>query len=104
VPTVFLHHTRVSSGGLTREQENPEVRKGDGIANQSSPTGFFLESTTSSNSYSSPIDQARPQPLEETPGSPPRVSSIPEYRNIIAMATSAIVAMDHHEEYLSGYL
>jgi hypothetical protein len=42
VPTVFLQHTRVSSGGLTREQENPEVREGVGIANQSSPTGFFL--------------------------------------------------------------
>jgi hypothetical protein len=47
VPTVFLQHTRVSSGGLIREQENPEVREGVGVANQSSPTGFFLESTTS---------------------------------------------------------
>jgi hypothetical protein len=104
VPTVFLQHTRMSSEGSTHEQESHEVRGEVGIANQSSPTGFFLESTTSSNSYSSPIDQARPQPLEETPGSPPRVSSIPEYRNIIAVATSAIVAMDHREEYLSGYL
>jgi hypothetical protein len=61
VPTVFLQHTRVSSGGLTREQENPEVREGVGIANQSRPTGFFLESTTSSSSYPSPIVRARPQ-------------------------------------------
>jgi hypothetical protein len=35
VPTVFLQHTRVSGGGLAREQENPEVRGGVGIANQS---------------------------------------------------------------------
>jgi hypothetical protein len=35
VPTVFLQHTRVSSGSLAREQENPEVRGGVGIANQS---------------------------------------------------------------------
>jgi hypothetical protein len=33
VPTVFLQHTHVSSGGLACEQENPEVRKGVGIAN-----------------------------------------------------------------------
>jgi hypothetical protein len=58
VPTVFLQHTRVSSGGLACEQENPEVRGG---------VGLVQKSTTSSNSYSSPIDQARPQPLEETP-------------------------------------
>jgi hypothetical protein len=35
VPTVFLQHTRVSSGGLVREQEDLEVRGGVGIANQS---------------------------------------------------------------------
>jgi hypothetical protein len=35
VPTVFQQHTCVSSGGLAREQENPEVRRGVGIANQS---------------------------------------------------------------------
>jgi hypothetical protein len=45
----------------SREQENPEVRGGVSIANQSGPIGFFLESTTSSNSYSSPIVRARPQ-------------------------------------------
>jgi hypothetical protein len=46
---------------LSREQENPEVRGEVGLANQSSPIGFFHESTTSSNSYSSPIIRARPQ-------------------------------------------
>jgi hypothetical protein len=35
VPTVFLQHTRMSSGGLVREQENPKVRGGVGIANPS---------------------------------------------------------------------
>jgi hypothetical protein len=92
----------MSRGNSNRKQENPEVRGGIGIANQA---GFIIssqESTTSSSSYLSPIDQARSQHLEETPGSPPRVSSIPEYRNIITVATPAIVAMDHREEYLSG--
>jgi hypothetical protein len=65
VPTVFLQHMRVSSGGLAREQENPEVREGVGIANQSGPIGFFLESTTSSSSYPSPIVRARPQHLKK---------------------------------------
>jgi hypothetical protein len=35
VPAVFQWHTRVSSGSLAHEQENPEVRRGVGIANQS---------------------------------------------------------------------
>jgi hypothetical protein len=55
VPAVFLQHTRVSSGGLACEQENPEVRGGVGIANQSGLIGFFHKSTTSSNSYLSLI-------------------------------------------------
>jgi hypothetical protein len=70
VPTVFLQHTRVSSGGLAREQENPEVRGGVGIAN---PSGSIISShkfTTSSSSYSSPIVRARPRHLEEAPGPP----------------------------------
>jgi hypothetical protein len=92
----------VSRGSSTREQENPEVREEVGIANQSGPIGFFLESTTSSSSYPSPIVRARPQHLEETP-EPHRVTSIPEYQNIITATTPAIVAMDHREEYLSGY-
>jgi hypothetical protein len=33
--------------------------------------------------------------LEETPGTSHRVSSIPEYRNIIAVAKPTIVATDH---------
>jgi hypothetical protein len=51
VPTVFLQHTRVSSGGLTREQENPEVHGGVSIANQSGSTVSSQGSTTSSSSY-----------------------------------------------------
>jgi hypothetical protein len=51
VPTVFLQHTGVSSGALAHEQENPEIHEGVGIANQSGPIGFFLESTTSNSSY-----------------------------------------------------
>jgi hypothetical protein len=70
VPTVFLQHTRVSSGGLAREQENPEVHEGVSIANQSGPIGFSHKSTTSSSSYSSSIARARPQHLEEAPGPP----------------------------------
>jgi hypothetical protein len=35
VPAMFQQHTCVSSGGLAREQENPEVRGGVSIANQS---------------------------------------------------------------------
>jgi hypothetical protein len=77
VPTVFLQHTRVSSGGLAREQENPKVREGVGIANQSGPIGFFLESTTSSSSYPSPIVQARPQHLKKTREPSYRTSSYP---------------------------
>jgi hypothetical protein len=103
VPAVFQWHTCVSRRSLTREQENPEVCGGISIANQSSSIVSSNKSTTSSSSYLSPIDQVRPQHLEETPGSPPRVSSIPEYQNVITVATPAIVAMDHREEYLSGY-
>jgi hypothetical protein len=68
VPTVFLQHTRVSRGGLAREQENPEVRGGVGIANQSGSIVSSHKFTTSSSSYSSLIVRARPQHLEETPG------------------------------------
>jgi hypothetical protein len=103
VPSMFQWHTCVSRRSSTREQENPEVRGGISIANQSGSIVSSNKSTTSSSSYLSPIDQARPQHLEETPGSPPRVSSIPEYWNIITVATPAIVAMDHREENLSGY-
>jgi hypothetical protein len=73
----FFQHTCVSSGGLARKQENPEVREGVGIANQSSPIGFFLESTTSSSSYPSPIVRARPRHLEEAHEPSYRASSDP---------------------------
>jgi hypothetical protein len=61
---VFLQQTHVSSGGLAREQENPEVRGGVGIANQCSSIDSSHKSTTSSSSYSSPIVQARPAPFD----------------------------------------
>jgi hypothetical protein len=77
VPTMFLQYTRVSSGGLAREQENPEVREGVSIANQSGPIGFFLESTTSSSSYPSPIVRARPRHLNKAPELSYRASSDP---------------------------
>jgi hypothetical protein len=77
VPTVFLQHTRMSSGGLAREQENPEIRKGVGIANQSGPIGFFLESSTSNSSYPSPIVRARPQHLKKAPEPSCQASSDP---------------------------
>jgi hypothetical protein len=60
----------VSRGGSAREQEDPEVCGGVGIANQSGPIGFSHKSTTSSSSYSSSIARARPQHLEEAPGPP----------------------------------
>jgi hypothetical protein len=77
VPAVFQWHTCVSRKGLAREQENPEVREGVGIANQSGPIGFFLESTTSSSSYPSPIVRARPRHLEEAREPSYRASSDP---------------------------
>jgi hypothetical protein len=77
VPTVFLQHTCVSSGGLAREQENPKVREGVGIANQSGPIGFFLEPTTSNSSYPSPIVRARPQHLKKAREPSYRASSDP---------------------------
>jgi hypothetical protein len=62
---------------LSREQENLEVRKGVGIANQSGPVSFFLESTTSSSSYPSPIVRARPQHLKKARQPSYRASSDP---------------------------
>jgi hypothetical protein len=38
-----------------REPENPEVREGVGIANQSGPIGFSHESTASSSTFPSSI-------------------------------------------------
>jgi hypothetical protein len=52
VPTVFLQHTRVSGEGLVREQENPEVREGVGIANQCGSIVSSQRSTMSNSSYS----------------------------------------------------
>jgi hypothetical protein len=73
VPTVFQWHTRVSSGSLAREQENPEVHGGVGIANQSGSIVSSHKSTTSNSSY----------PL------------------LIAQPTT--VTTGHREKYLSGH-
>jgi hypothetical protein len=47
----------VSRGSSTREQENPEVREGVGIANQSGSIVSSHKSTTSNSSYPSLIAQ-----------------------------------------------
>jgi hypothetical protein len=77
VPAVFQRHTCVSRGSSAREQKNPEVRGGVGIANQS---GFIVSSpgsATSSSSYPSPIVRARPRHLEEAREPSYRASSDP---------------------------
>jgi hypothetical protein len=74
---VFQWHTCLSRGSSNSKQENPEVCKGVGIVNQSSPIGFFLESTTSSSSYPSPIVRARPQHLKKAREPSYRASSNP---------------------------
>jgi hypothetical protein len=103
VPTMFLQHTRVSRGGLACEQEDPEFRGGVGIANQSGPIGFSHKSTTSSSSYPLLIARARPQHLKKAPGLFHRASSIPVYRNIIAVAKPTTATTGHREKYLSGH-
>jgi hypothetical protein len=77
VPAVFQWHTCVSRGSSAREQKNPEVHRGVGIANQS---GFIVSSpgsATSSSSYPSPIVRARPRHLEEAREPSYRASSDP---------------------------
>jgi hypothetical protein len=86
VPTLFLQHTCMSRGGLAREQKDPEVREGVGIANPSSSIVSFHKSTTSSSSYSSSIVRARPQHLKKAREPSYRASSIPVCRNIVAVA------------------
>jgi hypothetical protein len=61
MPDVFQQHTCVSREGSAREQENLEVRREIGIANQSGSVVSSQESTTPSNSYLSSIIRARPQ-------------------------------------------
>jgi hypothetical protein len=60
----------VSRGGSAHEQEDPNVRGGVSIANQSGSIVSSQGSTTSSSSYLSSTVQARPQHLEETPKPP----------------------------------
>jgi hypothetical protein len=86
VPTVFQQHTRVSRGGSALEQENLDVRKRVGMANQLGPIGFSHKSTMSSSSYSKPIIRARPQHLKKAREPSYRASSIPVCRNIVAVA------------------
>jgi hypothetical protein len=103
VPAVFQRHTRVSRGSSAREQENPEVRGGVGIANQSGSIISSHKSTTSSSSYSSPIVRARPQHLMKAREPSHRASSIPVYRNIVAVAKSTTAATGQSEENPSGH-
>jgi hypothetical protein len=77
VPAVFQRHTRVSRGGSAREQENLELRGGVGIATQFGSIVSSQGSTTSSNSYSSPIVRARPQYLKKAHEPSYRASSDP---------------------------
>jgi hypothetical protein len=90
VPAVFQQHTCVSSGDSAHEQENPEVRGGVGIANQSSPIVFSRESATSSNSYSSSIARARPQHIQKAPG--------PSYRASLNPFAETSPANRHHHK------
>jgi hypothetical protein len=99
-PAMLKHHLCVGRGSSTREQEDLEIRGGVGIANQSGSIVSSHESTTSSSSYSSPIVRARPQHLKKAFGPSHRTSSIPVYRNILAVA---IVATGHHERYFSSH-
>jgi hypothetical protein len=103
MPDVFLQCMCVSRGSSTHEQENPEVRGGVGIANQSGSIISSHESTTSSSSYSSSIAQARPQHFKEASGPSYRTSPDPLRRNIVAVAKSTAVTTSHREEYPSGY-
>jgi hypothetical protein len=79
VPAVSQRHTRVSSGGLACEQENPEVRKGVSIANQSGSIVSSQGSTTSNSSYLSLIAQpitVTTDHREEYPSSHPPPTTI----------------------------
>jgi hypothetical protein len=77
VPAVFQQHTRVSRGSSTREQENPEVRGGVGLANQSGSIVLSHKPMTSSSSYLSSIIRARPQHLKKAREPSYRASSDP---------------------------
>jgi hypothetical protein len=103
VPAMFQQHTCVSRGGSAHEQENPEVRGGVNIANQSGPIVSSHKSTMSSSSYSSSIARARPQHLEEAPGPPYRASSNPFAETSSPWQKPTTVATDHRGEYSSGH-
>jgi hypothetical protein len=102
VPAVSQRHTRVSSGGLVHEQENPGVRGEVGIANPSSSIVLLH----------GPRHPATPFPRRSpSKTTTPRRNSwtLPSSlfgslrQNIVVVAKPTIVATDHREEYLSGH-
>jgi hypothetical protein len=102
MPDVFLQCMCVSRGSSTREQENPEVREGVGIANQFGPISFSHKFTTSSSSYSSSIAEQDHNTSKKLLD-PHRASSIPVCQNIIAMAKPTGITTGHREEYPFGH-
>jgi hypothetical protein len=77
-------------GDSVHEQENPEVRGGVGIANQSGSIILSHKSTTSSSSYLSSIVRARPQHIKKAPR--------PSYRASSNSFTETSPANRHHHE------
>jgi hypothetical protein len=101
VPTVFLQHTRVSSGGLAREQENPKVHGGVGIANQSSSIVLLdgpRHPATPIPRWSSEQDHDTSRKLVT-----PLIEPLFLRWNIVAVAKPTIVATGHHEKYPSSH-
>jgi hypothetical protein len=78
---------------LSREPENPEVRKGVGIANQSSSFVSSQGSTTSSSSYSSSI-------AEQDPKSPWGLSLRPFSTHYNSRQTSSSPTESRHRQVL----
>jgi hypothetical protein len=100
---VFQRQTCVSRGGLAREQEDPEVHGGVGLANQSGSIVSSHKSTASSSSYSSSIARARPQHLEEAPEPPHRASSNPFAETSSLWQKPTTVTTYHRGDYPSGH-
>jgi hypothetical protein len=103
VPAVFQRHTRMSRGGLAHEQEDPKVRGGVGLANQSGSIVSSHKSTASSSSYSSSIARARPQHLEEAPEPPHRASLNPFAETSSPWQKPTTVTTYHRGDYPSGH-
>jgi hypothetical protein len=97
VPAVFQWHTCGRRGSSTREQENPEVREGVGIANQSGSIILSQGSTTSNSSYPSLITQPTTittYPCEEYPSGHSPPITIPW------QASSSFMESRHHRALL----